>query len=175
MERGQFALTGTLMVDGKATAFLRETAGGKARHVAAGETINGMTVAEIHPDRVRFALGDESEEIVLKVAAGPKTTIQPAAPNAGGSAAGAGAGAARTPPVNQAAPGGRNAANATPERRPFARPLGARRPPPQGAPGGAPPAGGEPLPTTSEALGELSQGDPRWQALYQQYHQNQNP
>ncbi len=77
IQRGQFALAGTLMVDGKATALLRETSGGKSRRVAQGETVNGMMVAEIRPDRVRLTLGDESEELALKLAVGPRTTIQP--------------------------------------------------------------------------------------------------
>ncbi len=94
MQAGQFVLTGTLIVDGKATAFLRENAGGKSRRVAQGEQINGMLVAEVKPDRVRLTLGDDSEDLVLKVAAGPKTTTQPAvsvpsASNGGASAPGA--------------------------------------------------------------------------------------
>ena len=72
MQRGQFALTGTMVVDGKSTAFLREVAGGKSRRVQQGETINGMLVAEVKPDRVRLTLGDESEELVLKVATNPQ-------------------------------------------------------------------------------------------------------
>ena len=47
MPRGQFTLTGTAVVDQKQIAFLRETAGGKARSVRAGETINGVVVAEV--------------------------------------------------------------------------------------------------------------------------------
>ena len=39
-----------------------------------GETINGLTVAEVKPDRVRLALGDESEELILKVQTNPKPT-----------------------------------------------------------------------------------------------------
>ena len=65
-------LTGTLIIDGKATAFLRENAGGKSRRVAQGEQINGMMVAEVKPDRVKLTLGDESEDLVLKVAIGPR-------------------------------------------------------------------------------------------------------
>jgi hypothetical protein len=67
-------LTGTMIIDGKATAFLRENAGGKSRRVAQGEQINGMLVAEVKPDRVKLTLGDEAEDLVLKVAIGPKTT-----------------------------------------------------------------------------------------------------
>ena len=79
MKRGQFALTGTLVVEGKSTAYLREIAGNKVQRVRAGEKINGMLVAEIRPDRVKFTLGDESEELVLKVATNPRPTAPPAA------------------------------------------------------------------------------------------------
>ena len=57
LQRGQFALTGTMVVDGKSTAFLREVAGNKARRVQAGEKINGMLVAEVKPDRVQAHAG----------------------------------------------------------------------------------------------------------------------
>jgi len=77
MKRGQFALTGTLLIDGKNTAFLREVAGNKPRRVLAGETINGMRVADVKADRVVLALGDESEELVLKVATNPRPTPAP--------------------------------------------------------------------------------------------------
>ena len=94
-------LTGTLIVDGKATAFLRENAGGKSRRVAQGEQINGMLVAEVKPDRVKLTLGDESEDLVLKVAIGPKTTTQPVvapAPGAPAAAAPVAAAARALPP-----------------------------------------------------------------------------
>ena len=55
MKRGQFALTGTLLIDGKNTAFLRELAGNKSRRVQAGETINGMRVTDVKADRVVLA------------------------------------------------------------------------------------------------------------------------
>ena len=74
LQRGQFALTGTLMIDGKSTAFLREVQGNKARRVLAGDKINGMVVAEVRPDRVKLTLGDESEELVLKVGTNPRPT-----------------------------------------------------------------------------------------------------
>ena len=75
---GQFVLTGTTVVDKKATAFLREVNGGRSRRVQQGETINGLLVSEVHADRVKLIAGDATEELTLKVAAGPKTTIQPA-------------------------------------------------------------------------------------------------
>lgn len=80
IQRGQFVLTGTAVVDQQAIAFLREASTGRSRSVRKGDTINGLTVAEVAPDRVVLALGDETEPLSLKVAAGPRTTVQPAVP-----------------------------------------------------------------------------------------------
>lgn len=111
IQRGQFQLTGTLITEKGAVAFLKETAGtGKARSVRKGDSINGMVVAEVRPDRVKLTLGDESEDVELKVAHGPKTTVQPAAV-----AAAAAPGAAPAAPQAQ---GGATAAAGAPPRRP---------------------------------------------------------
>ena len=94
MPRGQFALTGTTVVDGKGTAFLREVNGGKFRRVQQGDTINGMLVAEVKPDRVKLTMGDDSEDLVLKVIGNSKPTpgtAPPAPPTAVASAPAAGA------------------------------------------------------------------------------------
>jgi hypothetical protein len=80
MQRGQFALTGTAVVDTGSIAFLRETSGGKARTVRAGDTINGLKVAEVGADRVKLVLGDEAEELQLRVQPGPRQTVQPPVP-----------------------------------------------------------------------------------------------
>jgi len=112
MKRGQFALTGTLVVDGKSTAFLREVAGGKARRVLQGESINGLTVAEVKPDRVRLTLGDESEDLLLKVQPNPRPTAVAAAP------AGAPPVPAGTPAAAQAAPAGAVRTTPTPVATP---------------------------------------------------------
>jgi len=118
IKRGQYTLTGTTVVGNVATAFLREVNGGKSRSVHQGDKLSdGMVVAEVQPDRVRLKQGDDVEELSLKIATGPKTTVQaapvqvtgaqpgvpapgavvnPAAAAAGGSA---GAGRAATRPV----------------------------------------------------------------------------
>ncbi len=82
MQHGQFALTGTTLSGERNLAFLKELNGGKARTVKQGDTINGMLVAEVTPDRVKLTLDDESEVLVLKVVANPKTTPQPVVPAA---------------------------------------------------------------------------------------------
>jgi hypothetical protein len=78
IQRGQFVLTGTAVVDKEAIAFLREASTGKSRTVRKGDNVNGLTVASIAPDSVVLAMGDETEPLALKVAAGPRQTIQPA-------------------------------------------------------------------------------------------------
>jgi hypothetical protein len=155
LQRGQFALSGTLMADGKATAFLRETNGGKSRRVAQGETVNGMVVSEIKTDRVRFTVGDESEELTLKLAVGPKTTIQPVtAPPPGGAPVSASA-----PP----APVVRDVADVLAERRRAAREAeaaaAARGPTVSNAP------------VTAAPTVPAPPADPQWQGVYQRYQQ----
>jgi hypothetical protein len=106
LQRGQFVLTGTAVVDKQAIAFLREASTGKARTVRQGDTINGLKVTEIATDRITLAMGDETEGLALKVAPGPRTTIQPPQPAPAG---GQPPGAPGQPPVaaapGQAAPG----------------------------------------------------------------------
>jgi hypothetical protein len=93
VQSGQFVLTGTTLAGDRSIAFLKEVAGGKARTVRKGDKINGMLVADVLPDRVRFSRGDESEELMLKVSPGPKTTVAaaPAAPAAPSGRSGAAA------------------------------------------------------------------------------------
>jgi hypothetical protein len=80
---GQFQLVGTAVTGDHNVAFLKESAGGKSRVVKQGDEINGVRVAMVGPDRVKLALGDETEELFLKVAPGPKTTLAAAPPPPG--------------------------------------------------------------------------------------------
>jgi len=140
MKRGQFALTGTLLLDGKNTAFLREVAGNKARRVHAGETVNGMRVADVKADRVTLTLGDESEELVLKVATNPRPTPAPvvaAAPAPAVAAAPAPTPAAASPNATAAAAAQAGGAQSAIERRRAARAAAAAA---QAAGGTQPPA-----------------------------------
>jgi hypothetical protein len=165
LKPGQFALTGTMIVDGKSTAFLREVAGGKARRVQTGEKINGLLVAEVKPDRVRLTLGDESEELVLKVVVNPRPTAPPAAV-----AQAVPPPAVVTPPTVAAPPapaGTPNAAQTLAERRRAARAAAAGAAP-DGTPGAAAgaPAAAAP-PTAAPATGL----DPRWGQMDQRYQE----
>jgi hypothetical protein len=176
MQRGQFALTGTTLVDGKATAFLREVNGGKARRVQKGETINGILVEDVAADHVRLSQNGESEELVLKIAAGPRTTIQPAAPAA---AAAPHPGA----PQNATAQNVPGAPVVTPEiaellaqRRRAARQaqVGAQQGgagAQQGGSAAAAPTPGVPPPPASLLPKPPQGGDPQWSAVYQRMMQ----
>jgi hypothetical protein len=175
IQRGQFALTGTTIVDGKNTAFLRETAGNKSRRVRAGETINGMRVAEVSPDRVKLTLGEDSEELVLKVATNPRPTVQPVAVAAPAQPA---PGVTATAPAQAAGPVGQGTTQTLAERRRAARAAqaaagGEASPPAEGAAAPAMPAAPAPTPAAAPpapaaALGApAGAADPRWEQVYQ--------
>lgn len=181
MPRGQFALTGTTLVDGKGTAFLREVKGGKFRRVQQGDTINGMLVAEVTADRVKFVMGDESEELVLKVAGNPKPTPGAVPPPP--------AGVAAVPGVGQPPQSPQQAAQSLIERRRAARAAAAQA---QGqaqgqgqAEGTPPPAPGAAAPGMGGATGrrlenpQVRQGTPgqpppsggSWGDVFRQYQE----
>src|SRR6185437_427297 len=84
MQKGVYTLTGTTVVGNVATAFLREVKGGKSHTVHQGETLDGIVIADIAADHVRLKQGDDIEDLQLKIASGPKSTIQVAAPTPAG-------------------------------------------------------------------------------------------
>ena len=172
LQPGQFVLTGTLLIDGKSTALLRENAGGKTRRVTVGEQVNGMLVADVRPDRVKLTLGDESEELFLKVALGPKTTTQPGpAPAAAPAEAGAGGGGA--------APGtGQTSADTLAERRRAQQAAqAAGRPPVLNAPpaGTILPPGGAAAPANAQIDPRWGEADARVRARVQRQNMGQTP
>jgi len=114
---GRFQLVGTTVTAERNVAFLKEVAGGKSRVVRQGDEIDGMYVASVTPDRVKLTLGDESEELILKVAQGPKTTLAAAPPPPGAPAPAVGAPAAAAARGAQARAQAAAAANAA-EARP---------------------------------------------------------
>ena len=172
IQRGLYALTGTTLADNRNLAFLKEVNGGKSRTVKQGDQINGMLVAEVRPDRVKLTLGDESEEIVLRVATNPKPTPQAAAAGAAppGQAvqAAAPAQAVAARPQDAAAQAG--AAQSLAERRRAARaaegaarqaaaPSAPAASPADGAASGVPGTGGAPAGPTWE-FGSRRQSPP---------------
>jgi hypothetical protein len=115
---GRFQLVGTTVTAERNVAFLKEVAGGKSRVVRQGDEIDGVYVASVTPDRVKLTLGDESEELILKVAQGPKTTLAAAPPPPGApavAAPAAAAGAARATQARAQAAAAPNAAEVRPQ------------------------------------------------------------
>ena len=171
MQRGQFVLTGTSLAGERSIAFLKEIAGGKSRTVRQGEQINGMLVAEVRSDRVRLTLGGDSEELVLKIAAGPKTTVNPTppAPNPVGGAA---------PFPQTAAPGTQpEPAQVLEQRRRAARAATAAEAAPPVAPTPAPGRGAM-LPGSAQPAagqGAESSSDPAWNEVYERMRQRTQP
>jgi len=168
-QAGQFVLTGTTVVDQKATAFLREVNGGRSRRVQQGETINGVLVAEVHADRVKLTAGDSVEELTLKVAGGPKTTIQPVVapptPPASGAPAAPGAPQAR-PAVTPNQPGQPpDPAETLANRRRAARAAEATAAQQQ--------QNTQPAAPAQPAQQQTQRPDPAWNDVYQRYIQRQ--
>ena len=85
---GRFQLMGTTVTAERNIAFLKDVAGGKSRVVRQGDEIDGVRVVSVQPDRVKLALGDDSEELVLQVAHGPEDDACGCAAAAGSACAG---------------------------------------------------------------------------------------
>ena len=170
MQRGQFVLTGTSLAGERSIAFLKEIAGGKSRTVRQGEQLNGMLVAEVRSDRVRLTLGDDSEELVLKIAAGPRTTVNPTPPAAPSPVGGAplfpqtAAPSAAQPEPTQLLEQRRRAARAAT--------TGGGAPPVAPAPGP-----GAMLPGSAPAAGQGAESstDPAWNEVYERMRQRTQP
>jgi len=169
LQPGQFVLTGTTVVDKKATAFLREVNGGRSRRVQLGETINGMLVAEVRADGVKLTQGGESENLTLKVASGPRVTIQPVQPAAvaAGQPAAQPGNAAPVNAVPPQAPQVQDVADVLANRRRAARAAEATT---QGA-SGVQPAVPAVAPAAVQPQAEAAKPDPAWNEVYRRYMQ----
>jgi len=166
VQSGQFILTGTTLAGDRSIAFLKEVAGGKARTVRKGDKINGMLVAEVLPDRVRFSQGGESEELMLKVAPGPKTTTVAAAPAAAAAAPPGRSGAAArraaaAAAARGAAAGEGQAPGAVPQTGRGARAAAKAAAKNAEAGGNAPPAGNTPTDQWGQVYQRMQRGSAR--------------
>jgi hypothetical protein len=176
MQRGQFVLTGTSLAGERSIAFLKEVAGGKSRTVRQGEQINGMLMAEVKSDRVRLTLGGDSEELVLKVAAGPRTTVVPTPPVAAPS--GAANPAANpfggTPPAPQlGVPAATQSDQLLEQRRRAARAATETAPPVTPVPGRSTLVPGSAQPAAGQ--GAAASSDPAWNEVYERMRQRGQP
>ena len=87
MQKGQFVLLGALITKEKNIALLREVSTGKATRVEQGKAINGITVANVYPEKAVLTQYDDQEELVLKIQPmskqRPAATIAPPPPRVG--------------------------------------------------------------------------------------------
>jgi len=172
LQRGQFVLTGTSLAGERSIAFLKEVAGGKSRTVRQGEQINGMLVAEVKPDRVRLTLGGDSEDLVLKVAGGPRTTAGPAPTAVAPGANPFGGAFPGVPGVPTAAPADDSRLIEQRRRAAPAAPT-AEVPPPVPAVAGR----GTQLPGASPAAGQgtPASADPAWNEVFERMRSRAQP
>ena len=103
MQKGQFTLTGTIVVAGRRFALLIEKAGNRSRVVAEGKEINGIMVKEVTRERVVLSQHDDTEVLILRT--NNPTPRAPAGPGvAPGAPAGIpGAAGANPPPARRPA------------------------------------------------------------------------
>lgn len=85
MRKGQFALDGIILTQGKNIALLREVSTRKTVRAELGEEINGMLVEKLEPDRITFKQDEEREVLILKVKTGPKAPAKQGMPARQGS------------------------------------------------------------------------------------------
>ena len=86
MVKGQFILTGVTIVGANKIALLREKSSGRVVRVEQGKEVNGITVAEIEPDKVTLSQGGDQEVVgmlVSKAGAAPGMPGAPASAPAG--------------------------------------------------------------------------------------------
>jgi hypothetical protein len=91
MAKGSLTLQGVIVANGVRTAILREKASGRLHRVQQGREVNGMTIAQIEPDRVLLRQGEDQEMVVMSVQKAPGNPGSAAAsgPFPGASPAGA--------------------------------------------------------------------------------------
>ena len=91
MVKGQFVLQGVTMHGNLRIALLREKSNGRVHRAEKGREVNGISIAEIEPERVTLRQGDDQEVLTLGV--------QKALPGAAAAQAGPFGGAAPAPGI----------------------------------------------------------------------------
>ena len=160
MPKGQYVLTAVIIANGLKTALLREKSSGRVLRVEKGKDFNGVTVAEIEPEKITLAQGGDQEVLSLSVSKGAPPL--PGAPGMGAPPGPAPSGpfaapplpaAAATPQVTPAAPDAANPAARAAQPVP-PPPTSGFGPPPSRAqpPSAAGAAGGQAALTPEELL-----------------------
>ena len=71
MQRGQFQVTGVLILSDTAYVWLREIRTGKTWRVEKGKTVNGILVRDVSPESVVLSQYDDTEEVYMKIQPSP--------------------------------------------------------------------------------------------------------
>ena len=158
MTKGQFVLNGVTIAGPLRIALLREKSSGRVVRVEKGKDVNGMTVAEIEPDRVVFAQGGEQETVSLQIqkgTVGAPAAAAPAGPFGGGPASEPAATApppAPAPQPQRTVPSPNPAARAPGGFGPFVQPPVSQAEPAAPVPATANPNPNQAVPLTPEEL-----------------------
>lgn len=72
MKKGQFQLLGTTITDEMQAAIVREPVSGRVRQIMLNQTVNGLLLEQIEPDRIVFTQYGDREELRLKIQPSPK-------------------------------------------------------------------------------------------------------
>jgi hypothetical protein len=84
MKKGQFALSGVIIVPGQRLALLRDVTTGKSERVEQGQEIRGMLAERVDASEVELKQGNETEVLTLVV---QRTPAPQPAPQQGGTSA----------------------------------------------------------------------------------------
>lgn len=80
MKKGQFALTGVIIVPGQRLAMLRDVTTGKSERVEQGQEIRGMLAERVDASVIVLKQGNETEELILMVQRTPLPEANAAQP-----------------------------------------------------------------------------------------------
>lgn len=75
MKKGQFILTGIIIVPGQRLAMLKDVASGKSERVEQGQEIRGMRAERVDAGVLVLKQGNETEELLLKIQRAPSAPV----------------------------------------------------------------------------------------------------
>lgn len=153
--KGQYTLQGVIVAGTTRIAMLREKTSGRVHRVEKGRELNGIRVAEVEPESVTLAQGDDREVIELRVQRPGAPGAPPAAPATAAAGTGPFAGVGPRGPAPGTPPGTPPgvAVPPAPSAPPPGNPFGSIPRPPQTSPGPlAPVPGANPANPASAAV-----------------------
>ena len=79
MKKGQFQLMGVMILPSSSYVMLRDISNGVTRKIEKGQTINGILLKDVEPERATLTQYDDSEMLLMKIQPSPKggVPVQP--------------------------------------------------------------------------------------------------